>query len=43
LVCCVLLRKHAGDEARKVILTGASDAVTKILNIANFEKLFRIE
>lgn len=39
----LLLRKHAGDQPGKVTLVGAKDAVAKILEIANFNKLFRIE
>lgn len=39
----LLLRKHAGDSSANVVLSGASDSVKKILDIANFGKLFVIE
>jgi len=39
----LLLRQHAGEQSEKVKLVGASNAVMKILNIANFDKLFTFE
>jgi anti-anti-sigma factor len=39
----LLLRKHAGDTTNRVVLSGANGVVSKILSIANFDKLFIIE
>lgn len=39
----LLLRQHVGEKSDKVKLVGASNAVMKILNIANFDKLFSFE
>jgi len=39
----LLLRKHAGDRREQVVLSGANDTIRRILDIANFEKLFTIE
>lgn len=39
----LLLRQHAGENSGRVILRGATSAVRKILDIANFNKLFVIE
>ena len=39
----LLLRKHAGDVTNRVVLCGANGVVSKILSIANFDKLFVIE
>jgi len=38
----LLLRKHAGGESSKIDITQASAEVKKILNVANFGKLFNI-
>lgn len=37
----LLLREHAGGEASDIEITGASAEVRKILDVANFGKLFR--
>lgn len=39
----LLLREHAGESSSRVVLRGAREAVRKILDIANFDKLFVIE
>lgn len=39
----LLLRKHAGDCRGQVVLSGASDTIRRILDIANFGKLFSLE
>ena len=39
----LLLRQHAGEKSDRVVLRGAGEAVRKILDIANFGKLFVIE
>ena len=39
----LLLRQHAGEKSDRVVLRGASEAVRKILDIANFDRLFVIE
>ena len=38
----LLLREHAGGESSKVDITHASDDVRKVLEVANFGKLFNI-
>jgi anti-anti-sigma factor len=38
----LLLREHAGGDASKIDITDASDDVKKILDVANFGKLFNI-
>ncbi len=38
----LLLREHAGGEASKIEIRQASPEVRKILDVANFGKLFRI-
>jgi anti-anti-sigma factor len=38
----LLLREHAGGESSKINITQASTEVKKILNVANFGKLFNI-
>jgi anti-anti-sigma factor len=38
----LLLREHAGGESSKIDITQASTEVKKILNVANFGKLFNI-
>ncbi len=38
----LLLREHAGGESSKVQITRASDDVKKVLDVANFGKLFNI-
>ena len=38
----LLLREHAGGESSKVDITHVSDSVRKILDVANFGKLFNI-
>lgn len=38
----LLLRKHAGGEQGKVVVSGANESVRKILDIAKFDKLFTI-
>ncbi|HHC71873.1 MAG TPA: anti-sigma factor antagonist [Thiotrichales bacterium] len=39
----LLLRKHAGGERAQVVLEGMDDGVKKILEIANFDKLFEMK
>lgn len=38
----LLLREHAGGEASKIDITQVSDDVKKVLDVANFSKLFNI-
>ncbi|MCP3687510.1 MAG: STAS domain-containing protein [Gammaproteobacteria bacterium] len=38
----LLLREHAGGESSKVQITQASEDVKKVLDVANFGKLFSI-
>ena len=38
----LLLREHAGGESSNIEITQASPEVRKILDVANFGKLFRI-
>ena len=38
----LLLRKHAGDVSQRVRLTGAKGTVKKILEVANFDKMFAL-
>ena len=38
----LLLREHAGGESSKIEISQASDEVRKILDVANFGKLFKI-
>ncbi len=38
----LLLREHAGGELSKIDITHASDDVRKVLDVANFGKLFNI-
>ncbi len=38
----LLLKKHAGGEAAQVTLEGANDEVRKILEIANFHRIFNM-
>ena len=38
----LLLREHAGGEASSIEITQASPEVRKILDVANFGKLFKI-
>lgn len=38
----LLLREHAGGESSKIDITRVSDDVKKILDVANFGKLFNI-
>lgn len=38
----LLLREHAGGESSNIIITKASSDVRKILDVANFGKLFEI-
>ena len=38
----LLLREHAGGESSKIDITHASDEVRKVLDVANFGKLFNI-
>jgi len=38
----LLLREHAGGEASRIEITQASPEVRKILDVANFGKLFKI-
>jgi len=37
----LLLREHAGGEASDIEITGASAEIRKILDVANFSRLFR--
>ncbi|WP_018873522.1 STAS domain-containing protein [Thioalkalivibrio sp. ALJ16] len=39
----LLLREHAGGEFSDITISGASEGVRKVLDIANFGRLFRIE
>ena len=39
----LLLRDHAGGERAEIRLTNCNADVRRILNISNFEQLFRIE
>ena len=39
----VLLRRHAGGDAADVRIANASPGIRRILQIAKFEKLYRIE
>ncbi|AKJ93953.1 anti-anti-sigma factor [Thioalkalivibrio versutus] len=39
----LLLREHAGGEFSDVTIAGASEGVRKVLDIANFGRLFRIQ
>ena len=39
----LLLREHAGGESANVHITGASEGVRKVLDIANFGRLFTID
>jgi anti-anti-sigma factor len=38
----LLLREHAGGEGSKILISNASPEVKKILDVANFGKLFDI-
>ena len=38
----LLLREHAGGESSNIEISRASDEVRKILDVANFGKLFKI-
>ncbi len=38
----LLLREHAGNVTHRIRLVGANRAVRKILDVANFDKLFAI-
>jgi len=38
----LLLREHAGGEGSDIEITGASAEVRRILDVANFGKLFRL-
>ena len=39
----LLLREHAGGEFSDVTISGTSEGVRKVLDIANFGRLFRIQ
>lgn len=39
----LLLKQHTGDNAGGVVLANPSEEVQKILNVANFDKIFVIE
>ncbi len=39
----LLLREHVGGDAAPVKIQGCGEDVQRVLKIANFEKLFRIE
>lgn len=39
----LLLREHSGDEGNRVVLSNPPPGIRKILEIANFDRLFRIE
>lgn len=39
----LLLREHAGGEVSAVRIQGCGEDVQRVLKIANFEKLFRVE
>ena len=38
----LLLREHAGGDSSKIVIAGCAPDIKKILNIANFQKLFEI-
>ncbi len=38
----LLLREHAGGDSSDIIIAGSPPDIKKILNIANFQKLFEI-
>ena len=38
----LLLREHAGSESANISITGCNDEIKKILEISNFDKLFKI-
>ena len=38
----LLLREHAGNDNADITITGCKDEIKKILSIANFERLFKI-
>lgn len=38
----LLLREHAGGEGSKIVISNASSDVRKILDVANFSKLFDV-
>lgn len=38
----LLLREHAGGDSSNIIIAGIPPDIKKILNIANFQKLFEI-
>lgn len=39
----LLLREHAGGEKASVVISHPNPTITKILTIANFHKMFKIE
>lgn len=39
----LLLREHAGGDNAKITISGCKPEIKKILNIANFQKLFDIK
>lgn len=39
----LLLREHAGGDKATVVISRPNAAITKILTIANFHKMFKIE
>ncbi len=39
----LLLREHSGEDRNRVVLCNPSPGIRKILEIANFDRLFRIE
>lgn len=38
----LILREHSGEDANKVTLTGCQPSIRQILEISNFNKLFRV-
>lgn len=38
----LLLREHAGNDNADITISGCKDEIKKILSIANFERLFKI-
>ncbi len=39
----LLLREHAGNDQARVVIQGPSEPVRKVLEIANFQKMFVLE
>jgi len=39
----LMLREYAGDESARIVLRGLSDDVRRVLELSNFDRLFRLE